>query len=196
MGLKIAYIHGFLSSSRARKAGELRRYMAEHHPTVTCLAPDFPELITEALPCLEEFCSEELRSGPLCLVGSSMGGFIATLLSIKFGLKVCLFNPCIHPQHFVRKLLGQEQFNPDTGRRFYLTEDLVEKLTALDEYALSHHDPALIRVFVESGDEVLDYREALRFFSHCEVEVTEGGEHGFLSFESKLEQVLQFFSAA
>lgn len=193
MSLTIAYIHGYLSSSGAIKAGILQRYLASAQPEIRFLAPDFSDVITEALPELEDLCRREMSRTTLCLVGSSMGGFISTLLSIKFKLKACLFNPCIHPQDFVAPLLGQEQLNPATGKRFYLKESLIEELVTLDNYAFKHYDPQLVRVYLESGDEVLDYTKALSFFSSCNPEVTEGGAHRFMSFEDKLEQVVQFF---
>ncbi|MCR5536051.1 MAG: hypothetical protein K6F05_01410 [Succinivibrio sp.] len=194
MSLTIAYIHGYLSSSKAHKATVLRHYLNEQHPKIRFLAPDFSDVISEALGELESFCQRELQQGPLCLVGSSMGGFMSTLLSIKFSLKACLFNPCIHPQDFVVDLLGKEQVNEDTGHHFYLDKSVIPLLEKLDEYAYAHYDPKLIRVYLESGDEVLDYTKSLSFFSPCNPEVTEGGEHRFVSFADKLDGVVKFFS--
>ena len=119
---------------------------------------------------------------------------MSTLLSIKFRLKACLFNPCVHPQNFVANLLGKEQVNADTGHRFFLQNSLIDELSALDSYAQDNYAKDLLRIFLESGDEVLDYTEAQRFFSACPIDLTEGGAHRFMSFESKIEAVVDFFS--
>ena len=99
--MQIAYIHGFLSGSQAVKSRILKQYLAVHHPHIGFLAPDFPDTPQEAYEELCSFTRRALEYGELALVGSSMGGFMSTLLSIKFKVRAVLLNPCIHPQDYL-----------------------------------------------------------------------------------------------
>ena len=45
---------------------------------------------------------------------------------------------------------------------------------------------------VETGDEVLDYRQAVARYRGCRQLVIEGGDHGFSDFDRYLDRVLAF----
>jgi len=45
---------------------------------------------------------------------------------------------------------------------------------------------------VETGDEVLDYRQAVERYRGCRQMVIEGGDHGFSDFDDYLDTVLEF----
>jgi len=45
---------------------------------------------------------------------------------------------------------------------------------------------------VQSGDEVLDYREAVRFYAGAWQFVQGGGDHAFVAFEAQLPAILRF----
>ena len=122
-----------------------------------------------------------------------MGGFFSTLLSIEFGFKVALINPCLHPHNFCKDLLGL-QYNPETLTYFTLTQDMLLYLKKLDEL-LVNYDSARIKVYLQKNDEVLDYKVALNFFAPCQKIVQEGGSHGFDNFEAVIPDILNFFTS-
>ena len=188
----VAYVHGFQSSSKALKAQILDSYLKKHKTNLSFISLDFPDTPKEAYESLRDFAKSYLKD-ELCLVGSSMGGFFSTLLSIEFGFKVALINPCLHPQNFCKDLIGL-QYNPETSTYFTLTKDMLLYLKRKDEL-LVNYDPARVKVYLQKSDEVLDYTVALNFFASCQKVVQEGGSHGFDNFEAVVPDILSFFKS-
>ena len=56
-----------------------------------------------------------------CFVGSSLGGYYATYLAEKHGLKAVLINPAIDPHVGLRAFLGPQK-NLHTGEPYELIE--------------------------------------------------------------------------
>lgn len=190
--MQIAYIHGFLSGSQAVKSRILKKFLENHHPHLDFLAPDFPDTPQEAYEELCRFTRSALEYGELGLVGSSMGGFMSTLLSIKFGVKAVLLNPCIHPQDYFEKLIGPNQ-NPFTKTQFVLDRQMLDYVEQKDREAQAF-DPELLSVWLQQGDEVLDYTKAEKFFAKARPHVIAGGQHAFADFESYLPKMIEFLT--
>lgn len=191
----IAYIHGFLSGSQAVKSKILKKELALSYPHISFTAPDFPDTPEEAYAALCSFVEQTLSTRkpdlPLCLVGSSMGGFFSTLLSIKYHLPAVLLNPCIHPQDYFESLIG-EQVNPYTDNHFVLKKEMLYFLKDCDDKARAF-DPQLIKVFLQEADEVLDYKKSLNFFKNTSPVVTPGGCHAFEGFTNIIPDIVDFF---
>jgi predicted esterase YcpF (UPF0227 family) len=66
----------------------------------------------------------------------------------------------------------------------------VDELAALRVSAITL--PERYWLLVQTGDEVLDHREAVAFFAGARQTVIEGGDHGFRHFEAHLEGILRF----
>ncbi len=193
--MKVVYIHGFQSSSNAKKAQILRKYL-EHNESISFEAYDFPDDIGKSYEYLCQKVEESIERGePLNLVGSSMGGFLSLLLSNRYRLKAALINPCLYPSRWVREndIVGKTLENFDTHAKFTVTEDNVLRLKEL-ESELRPYRKELLSVYLQSGDEVLDYRYALNFFSDLNVDVKDGGSHGYDNFENIVPQIIKFFS--
>jgi predicted esterase YcpF (UPF0227 family) len=115
----------------------------------------------------------------LLLVGSSLGGFYATVAAQESGCRAVAVNPAVHPQNHFARYLGP-QANLYTGERFDLTREHVAELAALDPPAITR--PERYWLLVETGDEVLDHREALAYYAGACHSVVQGGDHSFTSF--------------
>lgn len=193
--LRLFYIHGFLSGPNAEKAHALRNYIEEHNLTsqIYFNAPDFADTPKEAFNTLCELFAQEKAehaTDKIVIVGSSMGGFFSTLLSQRFCLKAVLLNPCIHPHQYFKSLIGP-QYNPLTERHFELTDDMLPYLKSLDESIIVRDD--LLKVFLGTADEVLDYRKALLKFNTCDIEIVPGGDHAFnKTFKPLIPKILEF----
>jgi predicted esterase YcpF (UPF0227 family) len=127
--------------------------------------------------------------GPPTLVGSSLGGYYATHLAEKHGLKAVLINPAVGAPRSLAGLVGPRR-NFHTGEVFDFTARHVEELRALEVPRLSH--PERFLLLVETGDEVLDYREAVARYAGARQVVLEGGDHGFTRFADYLDEILGF----
>lgn len=123
------------------------------------------------------------------LVGSSLGGVYATYLAEKYGWKAILVNPAVHAHRLLRSALGS-QTNWYTGEKWTLTETHLAELASLDIARISHPERYLL--LVQTGDEVLDYRDAVSYYTGAQHRIETGGDHGFTGFERHFSTILDF----
>lgn len=189
--MHILYLHGFMSSPQSEKAQETLSYLKKTHPTYTLHTPqlsNFPSQIEAQLLALIEQ-TPELLAGGLRVIGSSMGGYIATWLVEKFGGKGVLVNPAVRPYELLRGYLGNH-VNPYTGEAFTLVEQDMAIIKALDTPLLSR--PDAFRVMLQTADETLDYRQAETKYKHSDLVIEEGGDHRFVNYHEHLPQLIAF----
>lgn len=181
----ILYLHGFRSSPESFKARAMQAAM-----TARGLGPRFfcPALSHEPATAIAQAEAILAAQGPLTLVGSSLGGYYATWLAEKHDLKAALVNPAVVAHLALRDYVGV-QTNMYTGERFDFTLEHVAQLQALEAPSLV---PARYFLLVESGDEVLDYRQAVARYAGCHQLVLQGGDHSFTRFGEYVPQILEF----
>jgi uncharacterized protein len=182
----IVYLHGFNSSPQSHKAQVLQQYMSERGLAHEYACPALPPLAREALEAVEPYLARKP-----CLLGSSLGGFYATWLAEKHGLKAVLINPAIDPHVGLRDYLGAQQ-NLHTGEPYELTE---AHLRDWEQLYVPRITPERYLLIVETGDEVLDYRRALERYAGAEQVVVPGGDHSLQSFPLHLARILEFSRA-
>ena len=98
MSGSILYIHGFNSAPASKKATQLSEVMERLGLSDHLLVPALHHHPREAIGQLELAIAELGR--PL-LVGSSLGGYYATHLAERHGLKALLINPAVSPHRMV-----------------------------------------------------------------------------------------------
>lgn len=192
--MKIIYIHGFLSSSNAQKAQILRREL-EGFKDIDFQSVDYPDDLEYSVDSLCKIIESDLEKGirPF-LIGSSLGGFLSMILSVRYDLKIALINPCLYPSAWIKKMgyIGKTLSNYDTGESFVVRPEAVAYVEELEK-ELVHYRKDKTLVLLQSGDEVLDYKYALNFFKDIPVDVENGGSHRYDNFESKIDKILKFF---
>lgn len=174
----ILYLHGFISSPASRKAVMLGDYVRGQAPGVEYLVPALHHQPAEAIAQVHAICDER-HPADLLVVGSSLGGFYATVAAERAGCRAVALNPAVHPQRHFGRYLGPQQ-NLYTGERFDLTPGHVAELAAIDPPAITRPDRYWL--IVETGDEVLDYREAVAYYAGAFQSVVQGGDHALSSF--------------
>ncbi len=185
---RVVYLHGFNSSPDSQKARLFVDY-CHRHGSAEVLVPSLPHDPALAMQLLEG-CVGAAAVRPALLVGSSLGGYYATWLAERYGLKAALINPAVAPcDHLGAKFIGRQR-NYYTGEEYDFTAEHVE---ALRGFAVTEvKDAARYLLLVQTGDEVLDYRLALRLYAGCHLVVQQGGNHGFENFAAVLPLILQF----
>lgn len=188
----ILYIHGFNSSPASLKARQLTRVMRNLGLEEQLRVPALHHHPRQAVVQLE---AAIVGLGRPLLVGSSLGGYYATFLAERHGLKALLINPAVAPH---RLLLGDylgPQTNFHTGEVWQLTEAHVAALAELE--VPPPRDAGRYRVWLQSGDETLDYRRAEAYYQACSLDIQAGGDHSYQGFAGRIPELLAFagFSA-
>lgn len=174
----IVYLHGFLSAPASRKATLLTDYVRNCVSDIDCVVPALGDRPARAIEQAASACAP-YASADLTLMGSSLGGFYATVLAERLGCRAVLLNPAVHPHRHFERYLGAQR-NLYTGESFVLTREHIEELATLDVAAITR--PERYWLVVETGDEVLDYREAVAYYAGAFDTIVRGGDHALSSF--------------
>ena len=184
----ISYIHGFNSSPASFKARVLHERLAATGRAEEFIAPALPHAPAAAAALLAELAR---RYPQAAVVGSSLGGFYATWLAEQFALRAVLVNPAVRPYNLLEGHIGRQK-NFHSGEEYDFTVQHVAELRALEVDSIT---PQRYLLMVETGDEVLDYRDAVARYHGARQLVIAGGDHGFGDFAGYLDTVVEFCAA-
>jgi predicted esterase YcpF (UPF0227 family) len=186
MSAGILYLHGFCSSPESWKARLLADTLAARGLRDRLFCPFLSHVPDEAIGEAEAIIRK--HDGPLTVAGSSLGGFYATWLAEKYDLRAVLINPAVAAPVSLEKYLGT-QSNLHTHESFEFTARHVDQLRALE---VARIRPSRYLLMVETGDEVLDYRQAVARYAGCRQIVLPGGDHSFTRFPEYIAQLIEF----
>ncbi|MGH8735843.1 MAG: YqiA/YcfP family alpha/beta fold hydrolase [Burkholderiales bacterium] len=186
MNAMIIYLHGFNSSPASRKARAMDTYMRARGLEHLFACPALPPGPRDAVRAIEAELARH-ASQPT-FVGSSLGGFYATHFAERLGARAVLINPAITPYVGLEAYLGT-QMNLYTGETYQLTSADLEGWRAL---AVEQPDPERYLLLLETGDEVLDWRDATRKYEGARTAIRDGGDHTLQSFAEHLPRILNF----
>ena len=185
---RVIYLHGFNSSPDSQKARLFTEY-CHAQGLRDVLVPALSHDPARAIRTLKD-CIDDDGACVALLVGSSLGGYYATYLAERHGLKAVLINPAVAPSdHLPSEIIGRHR-NQYTQEEYDFTQEHVAFLRTLNVERIS--DPARYLLLVQTGDETLDYRLAVKLYAGCRQVVQEGGSHSFENFASVLPMILQF----
>ncbi len=184
----LIYLHGFNSSSRSRKAQQLRAWFDDQGRSGDLLCPDLPHRPATAIAMIETLLANHAPE-KVTVVGSSLGGWYATVLSARLGVRAVLINPAVRPHLLMQSALGM-QIHYRTGEQYEFTPRHLQELADLDLPSVVQ--PERMLLLVETGDEALDYLDALAYYGGCRQIVVPGGDHGFRSFAEYIPEIVAF----
>jgi predicted esterase YcpF (UPF0227 family) len=183
----IVYLHGFRSAPGSIKAGRLREVMTQRGLADAFWCEQLPVSPKAAIALIEAQIAR--CDTPPTLIGSSLGGYYATHLAERHGLRAILVNPSVVSHISLAPYVGR-QTNLYTGESFDFTEAHIDELKAIEVARITR--PERYWLMVETGDEVLDYRHAVAKYAGARQTVLEGGDHGFSRWNDYLDEVLAF----
>lgn len=151
----------------------------------TC--PALPHRPEEAIAVVEAVLGMQDKR-QVTFIGSSLGGFYATWLAERHDCRAILIQPAVSPHVGLEQYLGMQK-NLYTGAEYELTRAHLEGWRRL---LVETVDPERYLLLLETGDEVLDYRDAVRKYEGARMVIREGGDHMLRSFPEHLPRVLAF----
>jgi predicted esterase YcpF (UPF0227 family) len=183
----LIYLHGFNSSPASHKAQLMKTHLEGRKQGHLYACPALPDTPREAIGAIEAAIADR-DPHQVTLLGSSLGGFYATHLAEKLGCRAALINPAITPHVGLEAYLGTQK-NLHTGRPYELTRAHLEGWRAL---LVESIDPEKYLLLLETGDEVLDWREAARKYEGARTAIRDGGDHSLRSFSEHIGRILAF----
>lgn len=187
--MALVYIHGFNSSPASLKARQTEKWLLAQSLDIPFYCPALSSEPDKAIAQLQSLIEPLHR--PVGLVGSSMGGFYATWLNEKYDVKAVLINPAVRPYEFMADYLG-ENANYHTGERYTLEQRHVDIAKTLEVSTISK--PENLWVLLQTGDEVLDYRQAEKKYANCSLTIEQGGDHSFQNYQRHLPDMINFLN--
>ena len=190
----IVYLHGFCSSPASAKAQLFVGAVAALPPPIRprLFVPALTTAPAAAVTSIAAWIEREVgarAAAALTLVGSSLGGYYATVLAERFGVRAVLINPTTRPYDDLRPYAGPQE-NPYTGERFDVTAASFAELAQMKVARITR--PERYFLLQRSGDELLDWREAVACYAGAAQYVAGGGDHGWVDFAPEIPPILRF----
>lgn len=186
----LVYLHGFLSAPASKKAVQTKQWLALNYPDWQYHCPQLSSYPNQAMREIRHL-ADRLPAENTFVIGSSLGGFWATWM-VESGLasKAILVNPAVAPHTRFHEFVGRSLKSYYTDDVYQLTDDHLKVLAACDQPAIT---PEKYWLMVQTGDETLDYRQALQRYHTAKVTCEEGGNHSFEGYTQWLPKLLPFF---
>jgi len=153
--------------------------------------PELPNQPQALRATLEQLITQEklaLGEG-VRVIGSSMGGYLASWLVETCGGKAVCINPAVRPYELLMDYLG-EHVNPYTQVAFSLAESDMTLIRTLDTPTL--RNPGDYKVLLQTQDETLDYRQAEAKYAGADLTIEQGGDHSFVGYADHLPAIAKF----
>ena len=180
------YIHGFGSSGQGGKAKLFREYFKSIN--LPFIAPSLSYAPELAISTLEELIDSY---DEVSLIGSSLGGYYSIYLAEKYKLKAVLINPAVASSKTLKRAVDLTGYAPNyyDGSHFSWTESHLEMLK---KYTVGNVVSTDYLLLLQTGDDVLDYREAVAKIPNATMVVEEGGTHSFEGIERHFKRIVEF----
>ncbi len=193
MSKNILYIHGFNSSPQSLKAEQTKAFLATNYPEIVFHCPQLLTSPQATIEQLEHIIQQVGGKGDWLFMGSSLGGYFASYLAEKYQTLAVLINPAIKPFELLEEYIGQQE-NPYTGIVYQVTKAHMAELKAIEprKPKFDNKQKNNYLVMVQTGDEVLDYQQAVEKYQHSHLKVEQGGDHSFIDFDKRLPMIADF----
>jgi hypothetical protein len=190
----LLYLHGFRSSPASAKAvrmaAEVEQLRRDGVPLRWC-CPQLPPSPADAMALIER----STRGWPvatMAIIGSSLGGFFATVLAERRGCRAVLLNPAVDPATSLAGQIGAQTGWHDTASSFEFTAAHVRELRTMTPATLTR--PERYFTVIAKGDEVLDWREMRARYAGSPGRLLDGGDHALSDFEAHVSAILRFLA--
>lgn len=202
--MRVIYIHGLDSTANSVKGVLLQKYCNTHHADIEIIRPDLNESPDKVFARLCELVQQAKEADDKVVVmGSSLGGYFASLVSNETSCPAVLLNPSTKPHISLQRFVDDQVIDSiacDDGADtviYRTTGGWAMTLKDLDWFSahklqqITH--PEKLFVVIKQGDELLDPKVAADFYQSqgAEVALQAGGDHRMTDFEQQLPMIME-----
>ena len=196
----LMYLHGFRSSPQSTKARMTAAWVQAQRPDLVWCCPQLPASPRAALALVMDIVNGNEASssgtatapwpeGQFAVIGSSLGGFYATVVAQRTGCSAVLLNPAVNPARDLVKYIGEiSAWHSD--EQLHFDAAFIDELHDLTPLLLT--DLARYFAVIAKGDEVLDWQEMTARYAGCEIKLLDDGNHALSDYAEHLPEVTGF----
>ena len=149
--------------------------------------PDLPASPAQALALIEHEIHGRLRNKPslsLAFIGSSLGGFYATVLAQRHvNSRAVLLNPAVKPYDDLQNQIGRKQIY-FSDEEIEFVPAYLDELRSMEEQTLTN--PARYFLVAATGDEVLSFTSMVARYPGAHHLKVLGSDHALGQFDEQL----------
>ena len=189
----VVYLHGFRSSPNSSKAVKTKEAIKALSTMSNPIHWYCPQLLASPKQSMD-MVIEYIQANPfdrLIVIGSSLGGFYANYLAERYQCKAVTLNPAVRAPRELAPHVGMMTAY-DSDEPFDFRPEYIDELCALQVERLTR--PENYFLIAAKGDELLDWKEMVDFYSGAQQLVLEGSDHGISEYSEYLPQVMRFIS--
>ena len=190
----LLYLHGFRSSPQSFKARWMAAWVVRHRPGLVWACPQLPPSPAAALAGIRALAAD-WPVATTGVIGSSLGGFYATIVAESLACRAVLLNPAVDPARDLAAHIGRQTMYHAADESFDFSAQYVDELAAMAPPTPLAH-PENILAIIAKGDEVLDWREMTARYAQGPVKLIAGSDHGLSDFESHVPDLLRHLDLA
>ena len=190
----VVYLHGFRSSPNSSKAVKTKEAIKALSTMSNPIHWYCPQLLASPKQSMD-MVIEYIQANPvdrLIVIGSSLGGFYANYLAERYQCKAVTLNPAVRAPRELAPHVGMMTAY-DSDEPFDFRPEYIDELCALQVERLVR--PENYFLIAAKGDELLDWKEMVVFYSGAQQLVLEGSDHGISEYSEYLPQVMRFISS-
>jgi predicted esterase YcpF (UPF0227 family) len=187
----LVYLHGFRSSPKSSKAVKTREAVGALSSSTHTYEWYCPQLLAspkESMAMVMKYI-DQTPADNIVIIGSSLGGFYTNYLAEKYQCKGIALNPAVYAARELEPHVGMMTAY-DSEEPFDFKAEYVDELRALQVNSIA--DPRRYFLIAAKGDELLDWKEMVAFYSGAKQLVLEGSDHGIADYADHLPAVINF----
>jgi predicted esterase YcpF (UPF0227 family) len=185
----LLYLHGFRSSPQSFKAQRLHAWLSARRPDVHWWCPQLPPSPGEAMDLLRQGTAG-WPAGRSAVLGSSLGGFYATVVAEATGWPAVVMNPAVHPARDLAAYVGEVSAFHAPEQRFRFRAEYIDQLRTMTPGPITR--PVRYLAIIAKGDELLDWREMTARYPGVNLRLLEGSDHALSDYDDHQPHILKF----
>ncbi len=190
----LVYLHGFRSSPNSSKAVMTREAVKAISTVSDSYEWYCPQLLASPKESIEMVSRhiDQSQADRIVVIGSSLGGFYTNYLAEKYGCIGVALNPAVRAARELEPHVGMMTAY-DSEEPFDFRAEYINELRALQVQCITR--PERYFLIAAMGDELLDWKEMVAFYTGSKQLVLEGSDHGISEYAEHLSTVIEFIRA-